>query len=73
VKVLVANKSGVPDIIGCTPCGRFFAIEVKVGNNKLSKLQEYKLKSIEACGGLAIAAWSLAEVKIILSKYIKDK
>lgn len=44
---------GIPDIIGCFD-GRFFAFELKVGKNKLTKLQLYVLKCIEKAGGLAL-------------------
>lgn len=65
-KTVVCNRSGIPDIIGCTPAGRFFAIEVKYGRNKASKLQEWNVKEINKRGGLAIVAYSLDEVKLAL-------
>jgi len=62
VKVITASKAGVPDIVMCYE-GRFYGIEVKIGNNKPSGLQIANLKKIEECGGIAILAYSLNDVK----------
>ena len=62
VKTIVSNKKGVPDILACSPKGRFIGIEVKYGNNKPSKLQEYHMMRINQTGGLAFAAWDLETV-----------
>lgn len=62
-KVIQANRSGIPDIVGCTTTGFFFAIEVKFGNNKASELQKYNLREIQARGGIAVLAYSLDDVK----------
>lgn len=71
-KTVVTNRSGIPDIIGCTPCGRFFAIEVKFGANKASKLQEWNIKEINNRNGIAFVAYDLETVKEILSGYITE-
>ena len=63
IKVMVAGKNGVPDIVGCTPSGQFFAIEVKFGANKASKLQEWNIQEINKRKGVAIVAYSLDDVK----------
>ena len=63
IKTIVSNRKGVPDIVGCTPTGQFFAIEVKFGANKPSKLQEWNIAEINKRGGLAFAAWDLETVK----------
>ena len=62
-KTIVCNKSGIPDIVGCTAWGQFFAIEVKYGSNKASKLQDYNIAEIQKCGGLAFIAYDLETVK----------
>ena len=62
-KTILCNRNGIPDIVGCTPSGRFFAIEVKYGSNKPSKLQEWNIQEIQKVGGIAFAAWSLEEVQ----------
>lgn len=61
-KVIRANRAGILDINGCTPKGRFFAIEVKYGNNTASGLQLYNLAEIEKRGGIAFVAWDLETV-----------
>ena len=66
VKVVVAGKKGVPDIIGCSPTGQFYAIEVKFGSNKTSKLQDWNIAEISKRKGVAIVAYSLDDVKALL-------
>ena len=68
-KTITCNRSGIPDIIGCTPSGRFFAIEVKYGKGKASRLQEYNIQQIEKVNGIAFVAYSLDEVKLTLDAY----
>lgn len=43
---------GTPDILGVINA-RFIALELKVGKNKPSLMQEMKLKQIEEAGGYA--------------------
>lgn len=62
VKTITCNRKGVPDILACSPNGRFIAIEVKYGANKPSKLQEYNIQQINQRGGLAFVAWDLSTV-----------
>lgn len=62
-KTIVCNRNGIPDIVGCTPWGQFFAIEVKFGRNKASKLQDWNILEIQKRGGIAMVAYSLEEVK----------
>lgn len=62
-KTVVCNRSGIPDVIGCTPKGRLFGIEVKYGSNKASKLQEYNLREIAKRGGIAVLAYNLETVQ----------
>lgn len=66
IKIIVANKSGVPDIVGCTKKGKFFAIEVKKPGKKPTKLQQYKLDKIAANKGIAFSADSVDVVKKLL-------
>ena len=63
LKTITCNRAGIPDILGCTPWGQFFAIEVKFGHNKASKLQEWNIKCIRECGGIAFVAYDLETVK----------
>jgi len=62
-KTVVCNRNGIPDIIGCTTKGQFFAIEVKFGRNKASKLQDWNIVEIKKRGGLAFVAYDLETVK----------
>ena len=57
IKVIMANKSGIPDIIACID-GRFVSIEVKL-DSKTSPLQEAAIKRIVNAGGNAfVLRWS---------------
>jgi len=68
VKVQVASKAGVPDIIGCYE-GVFFGIEVKTPDkaSNVSKLQEYNLDQIRVASGQAIVAWNVEMVEEFIS------
>lgn len=68
VKTIVSNKKGVPDILACSPGGRFVAIEVKYGANKASKLQEYNIQQIKDRNGFAIVCWNLENLVFNLKK-----
>ena len=62
VKVVKATRAGIPDIVGCTPKGNFFAIEVKYGSNTASDLQLYNIDCITKANGIAFVAWGLEAV-----------
>ena len=66
IKVVAAGKKGVPDIVGCTPTGEFFAIEVKFGTNIVSALQQWNIEEIRKRKAVAIVAYCLADVKAAL-------
>jgi len=66
VKVVRANKSGVPDILFCKD-GKFCAIEVKRKGkkSKVTELQKLHLDMINKSGGVAMVAddvWEVMEV-----------
>lgn len=69
VKVTVSsyNKKGTPDLIVCFN-GKFVALELKVKDNKPSKIQEAKMKQIVRAGGIAKPAWTIQEIKEILDE-----
>ena len=69
VKVVVANKTGVPDLVFCYD-GKFMACEVKRKGLKrnVTKLQQYHIDLINKTGGLAFVADSLDDVKLHLHK-----
>ena len=72
VKVITANKRGVPDIICCYR-GVFLGIEVKRPETKknVSKLQEHNLAKIVEAEGFSCVAWSTDEVDDILDEIDK--
>ncbi len=61
VKVVTASRSGVPDILACHN-GKFYGIEVKIGNNKPSALQVANLELIAKAGGIPILAYCIEDV-----------
>ena len=69
VKVISANKSGVPDILAVVN-GRFVAIEVKNPNGKgvTSELQKRNIKQIQHSGGLSAVVVSIQEVEKLLKE-----
>lgn len=55
---------GVADILGCLrPNGRLLAVECKAGKGRLSREQEAFLAGVQAAGGLAVVARSLADLE----------
>jgi hypothetical protein len=64
-------RSGLPDLILCVH-GRFCAIELKVGDNGPTKLQEYEIgKIVEACG-YARVCWSVEEARRVVKQISLD-
>ena len=61
-KTITCNRSGIMDIVGCTPTGQFLGIEVKFGNNKASKLQSWNIMEVVRRDGIAFIAWNLDDV-----------
>ena len=50
LKLVQTNRNGIPDVIAIPPdCGVLFS-EIKTPKGRLSKLQEYRLKELEAHG-----------------------
>jgi hypothetical protein len=52
-KTQMVSLRGIPDFIGLIN-GRFVALELKVGKNKLDALQRWVLSKIAGAGGVAI-------------------
>jgi len=63
IKVVVANVSGVPDILCCKD-GKMYGIEVKATGKKkqVTELQKHHLNLIRQSGGRAFVADSLWDV-----------
>ena len=66
VKTITCNRAGVPDILACSPTGRFVGVEVKTPTGVISKLQEVHIRRIQDAGGLATVARSLKDVQDLL-------
>lgn len=66
-KVISANKKGIPDICCCYK-GLFIAIEVKrpASKRNVSKLQQYNIDSIKRAGGIALVAWDLEQIQLLI-------
>jgi len=65
------GQAGCSDLTVCLPSApggmsAFCAIEIKAGKNKPSKLQARYLDKVRAVGGLAIVAYSVADVRAAL-------
>lgn len=69
VKVIQANKSGIPDLLVCIN-GRFVGLEVKKPNTiqNTSKLQVYNLTKINESGGRGYVVSSLRDLEKILQE-----
>ena len=63
---ITGAKKGTSDLICCSPNGRFYAFEFKVGKNKLSKSQQEFLTSVNTSKGKAFAIYSMEELKAIV-------
>ena len=68
VKIISANKSGVPDICACIN-GRWLSIEMKKPGEKPDPLQLFHLQMIQKAGGLATWATSVTQVQDFLTQH----
>ena len=59
--------SGIPDLLLCIE-GKFYAIELKVGRNRPTRIQQYVIGKIRASGGKAEVCHSVDEVREFLRK-----
>lgn len=50
IKLMLTNKSGIPDLIAIPPNADVLFVEVKQPSGKLSKLQEYRIKELNSRG-----------------------
>lgn len=67
IKVITANKSGVPDVHACYQ-GRWISIECKVPGEQPEPLQYHHLNKIQKAGGLATWATSVDQVKLFITQ-----
>lgn len=59
--------SGIPDLIICKE-GMFYAIELKVGSNKASPIQEFVMREIKKAGGRVCVCRSVEEVRNFITR-----
>jgi hypothetical protein len=67
------GKTGMSDIIGILPGGKFLAIEVKNGKNSLTEKQRQFLQLICSFGGVGIVARSVEDVVKTIEKIRKEE
>lgn len=65
-----ALMRGVSDIIACTPCGRFVAVEVKTGRDRVRPEQEWFLQDVQKRGGIAIVCYNTIDALLEHKKEI---
>ena len=58
-----ANTAGTPDIVACSPTGRFCAFEVKTEKGKATELQLYNLEQVKKCEGIARVVRSIKDIQ----------
>jgi hypothetical protein len=62
--------SGIPDIMGCYN-GHTWGIELKVGKNTPTKLQELTIEKLNLAGAMVSVCYSLKEVETFIEEVIK--
>ena len=65
INVIAASEAGVSDLVACTPCGRFIALEIKGKGDDLKPLQIDKLNKVNACNGIGLEIRSIANLAIL--------
>ena len=69
----LTSMRGMSDILCCYH-GKFIAIELKVGKNKPTRLQEKFLSDVKNKGlGYSFVCWSINDVKKCLSRVANDE
>lgn len=71
VKIIVSNKKGTPDILGCFK-GFFFAIECKRKYNKATDLQMRVKADIENNGGGALILIERSDYREVLDSFLNQ-
>lgn len=62
--------TGWPDITGCLPSGRLFAIEVKGPRDRIRPAQAATLERLQASGAAVLVAKSVEDAIDFLSKHL---
>ena len=66
------RRKGVSDLI-CSVGGLFLALELKVGNNKPSALQDEFIHSVKCSGGDGFVCYTWGDVKKVLNYYLAQQ
>lgn len=66
------GKRGMPDVSACYK-GVRLEIELKVGRNKPTKLQEYQLRKWQEAGAVVLVARTLEEVQEAIRAIDREK
>ena len=72
IKIIRANKSGIPDLLILVPGGKAVFVEVKKPGGKPSKLQEYYISQLRLLGFTAFWSCSVDDVVTAVSKSLPD-
>lgn len=59
---ITMNPQGTPDLVGCTPDGRFICVEIKTVTGKASEEQKSILDDFRKRGAISLLAHSKAEL-----------
>lgn len=70
VNVMVASKSGTPDLLACIN-GKFFAFEIKGTGDTKKALQDEKLKQIADAGGCGGYVHELKDIDRMVKNSLK--
>lgn len=73
IKIMRANKNGIPDLCILTPNGRVVFIEVKKPGGIASKLQEYYIGFIRKLGIPAAICYSWEDAVAMVDKLMNPK
>ena len=66
------GRCGTPDVLACVPPGgRFLAVELKVAGGRLGAAQAAEIERVRGAGGIAVIAYSLADVMCAFQKVRK--
>lgn len=61
-RMISFGKKGSPDIVACSPSGRFVAVECKKPGNKLTELQQQYLEKLKQKGAIVVIAYSVDDL-----------
>lgn len=73
IKIIRANKSGIPDLCILTPNGKALFIEVKKPGGVASKLQEYYISFIRKLGFATAICYSWEDAIAMVDKVMNPK